>query len=65
MVFEGQRQFRPQVKLKSSCQLQLVVMGNMKDFTVLPNMQAAVLTYCKWNWLPTLGIDAGSHKVLN
>lgn len=33
MVLEGQRRFRPQVKLKSNCQLQLVVMGNMKDFT--------------------------------
>lgn len=32
---------------------------------VLPNMRVSVPTYCKWNWLSTVGIDAGSHKVPN
>lgn len=33
MLLEGQTSYRPQVKLKSSCQLQLLVMSNVKGFT--------------------------------
>lgn len=59
----GQRRYRPQAKLKSNCQLQLLMMSRIS--LVLPNMQVAVPTYCHWNWLSALGIDAGSPKVLN
>lgn len=59
----GQRRYRPQAKLKSNCQLQLLVMSRIT--LVLPNMPVAVPTYCHWNWLSTLGINAGSPKVLN
>lgn len=62
MLLEGQRSYRPQVKLKSSCQL--LVMSSVRDFTAFAQYASSSAHILPVELAFYSRIAAGSHKVL-